>query len=81
MRNTFVRVFPPLCLKREGDQISRNSYQWGKQWLKSVSQSLLFTVLFSDCNGMKLEINSRKRNEKNWIAWRLNNMMLKKMGQ
>ena len=78
MRNTFVRVFPSLYLKKEGGQISRNSYQWGKQWLKSASQSLLFTVLLSDCNGMKLEINIRKRNEKKLIPWRLNNMILKK---
>ena len=35
--------------------------------------------IFSDLNGMKLEINHRKRNErKKTIIWRLHNMLLKK---
>ena len=33
--------------------------------------------IFSDHNGMKLEINHRKGNEKNLTTWRLNNMLLK----
>ena len=32
---------------------------------------------FSDCNGMKQEINQRKRSGKNPTTWRLNNMLLK----
>ena len=38
----------------------------------------LFQVIFSDHNGMKLEINHRKRNEEKPTTWRLNNMLLKK---
>ena len=30
-----------------------------------------------DSNGMKLEINHRKRNKKKLITWRINNMLLK----
>ena len=38
--------------------------------------------IFSDCSGMKLEINHRKRNEVKLTTWRINNMLLKKsMGQ
>ena len=33
--------------------------------------------IFSDHNGMKLEINHGKRNEKKPTTWRLNNMLLK----
>ena len=34
--------------------------------------------MFSDRNGMKLEINRRKKSEEETITWRLNNMLLKK---
>ena len=37
----------------------------------------IISSIFSDHNGMKLEINHRKRNEKKTITWRLNNMLLK----
>jgi len=37
----------------------------------------IISRIFSDHNGMKLEINHRKRNEKNLTTWRLNNMLLK----
>ena len=37
----------------------------------------LISSIFSDHNGMKLEINHRKRNEKKLTTWRLNNMLLK----
>ena len=37
----------------------------------------IISSIFSDHNGMKLEINHRKRNEKKLIRWRLNNMLLK----
>jgi len=33
--------------------------------------------IFSDHNGMKVEINHRKRNKKKLTTWRLNNMLLK----
>ena len=42
----------------------------------------IISSIFSDHNGMKLEINHRKRNEKKLTTWRVNNMLLKKpMGQ
>ena len=38
----------------------------------------IISSIFSDHNGMKLEINRRKRNEKKTLTtWRLNNMLLK----
>ena len=37
----------------------------------------IISSIFSDHNGMKLEINHRKRNEKKLATWRLNNMLLK----
>ena len=36
----------------------------------------IISSIFSDHNGMKVEINHRKINEKNLTAWRLNNMLL-----
>ena len=42
----------------------------------------IISSIFSDHNGMKLEINHRKKNEKKTTTWRLHNMLLKKpMGQ
>ena len=35
--------------------------------------------IFSDHNGMKLEINHKKRNEKKPTTWRVNNMLLKNL--
>ena len=37
----------------------------------------IISSIFSDQNGVKLEINHRKRNEKKLTTWRLNNMPLK----
>ena len=37
----------------------------------------IISSIFSDHNGMKLEINHRKRNEIKPTTWRLNNMLLK----
>ena len=37
----------------------------------------IISSIFSDHNGMKLEINHRKRNEKKPATWRLNDMLLK----
>ena len=37
----------------------------------------IISSIFSDQNGMKLEINHRKRHEKKMTTWRLNNMLLK----
>ena len=38
----------------------------------------IISSIFSDHDGLKLEINHRKRNEKKLTTWRLNNMLLKK---
>ena len=37
----------------------------------------IISSIFSNHNGMKLEINHRKRKEKKPTTWRLNNMLLK----
>ena len=37
----------------------------------------IISSMFFDNNGVKLEINHRKRNEKKLTTWRLNNMLLK----
>ena len=37
----------------------------------------VISSIFSDHNGMKLEIQHRKRNEQKPTTWRLNNMLLK----
>ena len=37
----------------------------------------IISNIFSDHNGMKLEINHRRRNEYKLTAWILNNMLLK----
>ena len=44
--------------------------------LKSIE---IISGIFFDDNGMKLEINHRKRNEKKLTTWRLRKMLLKKM--
>ena len=53
---------------------------WDKVNLKFRSIEVISSI-FSDHNGMKLEINHRKRNEKKLTTWRLNNILLKTMGQ
>ena len=40
----------------------------------------IISSVFSDHNGMKLEINHRERNEKTPATWRPNNMQLKSNG-
>ena len=37
----------------------------------------IISSIFFERNGMKLEINHGKRNEKKMTTWRLNNMLLK----
>ena len=41
----------------------------------------IISSIFSDFNGMKLEMNHRERNEENMTTWRLKNMLLKSMTQ
>ena len=56
---------------------------WGHRTnLNKFKSTDIITGIFSDHNGMKLEINHRKRSKKKPTTWRLNNMLLKKsMGQ
>ena len=48
-----------------------------KTILNKFKRIEIISSIFSDHNGMKLEINHRKRNEKKMITWRLNNMLQK----
>ena len=51
---------------------------WGtKLTSTNLGAYKFFSSIFSDHNGMKLETNDRKRNEKKLTTWRLNNMLLK----
>ena len=51
---------------------------WGhKANVNKFKFIVIVSSIFSDYNGMKLEINHRKRNEKKLTIWRLNNMLLK----
>ena len=45
--------------------------------LNKFRSTEIISSIFSDHNGMKLEINHRKRNEKKPTTWRLNNMLPK----
>lgn len=40
----------------------------------------IISSVFSDHDGMKLKINYKNKTEKHTNIWRLNNMLLKKMG-
>ena len=58
--------------------VSRTDHMLGHETnLNKFKGIEMISNIFSDCNGMKLEINHRKRNEKKLITWRLNNMLLK----
>ena len=48
-----------------------------KASLKKFKSIEIISSIVSDHNGIKLEINHRKRNEKKLITWRLKNMILK----
>ena len=64
---TFSRVHHILC------------HQANLNIFKTIE---IISSIFSDYNGMKLEINHRKRNEEKWNTQRPNNMLLEKpMGQ
>ena len=45
--------------------------------LNKFKRMEIISSLFSDHNGIKIEINHRKRNERKLTTWRLNNMLLK----
>ncbi|KAG3285896.1 hypothetical protein H1C71_009534, partial [Ictidomys tridecemlineatus] len=36
----------------------------------------IIPCILSDHNGMKLKINDKRRKEKSWITWRMNNRLL-----
>lgn len=48
-----------------------------KTSLNKFKRTEIISSIFSDYNGMKVEINQRKRNEKKMTTWRLTNMLLK----
>ena len=48
-----------------------------KTVLNKLNRIEIISSNFSDHNNMKLENNNRKKNGKNTITWRLNNMLLK----
>ena len=51
---------------------------WGTKLTSNKFKSIeIISSIFSDHNGMKLEINHRKRSKKKPTTWRLNNMLLK----
>ena len=51
---------------------------WGAKPTSTNLSIEITSSIFSAHNGMKLEVNHRKRNEKKMTTWRLNNMLLKK---
>ena len=73
-KNPEYAVFPSAhgTLSRI-DHILRHKTNLNK--FKSIE---IISSIFSDRNGMKLEINNRKRKEKKLTIWRLNNILLKK---
>ena len=59
-------------------KISRINHILGhKDNLNKFKSTEMISSIFSDHNGMKPDINHRKRNEKKHATWRLNNMLLK----
>ena len=60
---------------------SRNDHIVGhKTKLNKFKSTGIISSIFSNHNGMELEINHRKRNEKKLTTRRLNNMLLKTNG-
>ena len=60
---------------------SRSDHILGhKSNLNKFKSIAIISRNFFDNNGMKLEINHRKRNEKKLTTWRPNNMLLKNQG-
>ena len=47
-----------------------------KENINNFKKTEIISSIFSEHNGMKLEINYRKKNGKNTNTWRLNNMLL-----
>ena len=58
--------------------VSRIDHMLGhKANLNKFKSIEIILSIFSDHNGMKLEINYRKRNERKLTTWKLSNMLLK----
>ena len=47
-----------------------------KTSLSKLKMTEIIPSIFSDCNGMKLEINHKRNSEKHAKTWKLNNMLL-----
>ena len=61
------------------ETFSRTDHMLGhKASLSKFKRIEIISSIFSYRNGIKLEINSRKKTGKNTNMWRLNNMLLKK---
>ena len=57
---------------------SRTDHMLGhRKSLNKFKRTKIISHIFSNSNGMKLEINYRKKNGKRTNTWRLNNMLLK----
>ena len=83
----FLYIFRTLCPKKseciffsnEHGSFSRTDHIMGhKTNLNRFKSIENISNIFSDHNGMKLDINHRKRNEKKLTTWKQNNMLLKK---
>ena len=65
---------PPYAAGATQEMAKRQKNKNKKQQKKNKE---IISSIFYDHNGIKLEINHRKRNEKKPTTWRLNNMLLK----
>ena len=81
----FIDIYRTLHLKTTGftffssahRMFSRIDHMLGhKIILNKFKRIEIISSLFSDHNGMKLEINYRKKNGKGTNMWKLNNMLL-----
>ena len=64
------------------DTFSRRHDMLGdKTNLNKFNRIEIISSIFCNENGMKSEINYRKKNRKSKNTWRLNNILFKKMGQ
>jgi len=54
------------------------SYTRAQKILNKFKRTEIISSIFSDYSSMKLEINYRKKNEKNKNTWKLSNVLLKR---
>ena len=67
---------PPYAAGAAQEMAKRQKNKNKKQQKKKNKE--IISSIFYDHNGIKLEINHRKRNEKKLTTWRQNNLLLKK---